>query len=109
MPTPPPRQVVQGKALDGAGLADLIQRVVEGLNERDIPTGRLMHGCVCLMHSSALAGPPWQQALAGSAVVGGPAALLRLLVHLPPSCSTCLAPTPRCLAPAYSRQPGGVL
>ncbi len=32
-------QVVQGKQLDGAGLADLVQQVVEGLNERDIPTG----------------------------------------------------------------------
>jgi hypothetical protein len=32
-------QVVQGKPLDGPGLADLIQQVVEGLNDRDIPTG----------------------------------------------------------------------
>ncbi|KAL4442076.1 hypothetical protein ABPG77_011337 [Micractinium sp. CCAP 211/92] len=31
-------KVVQGKQLDGAGLADLVQQVVEGLNERDIPT-----------------------------------------------------------------------
>ncbi|KAI3428317.1 hypothetical protein D9Q98_006697 [Chlorella vulgaris] len=31
-------KVVQGKPLDGPALADLITRVVEGLNDRDIPT-----------------------------------------------------------------------
>lgn len=31
-------KVVQGKPLDGPGLADLIQQVVAGLNDRDIPT-----------------------------------------------------------------------
>ena len=30
---------MQGRALDGRALADLIQQVVEGLNDRDIPTG----------------------------------------------------------------------
>lgn len=37
-------QVVQGKPLDGPGLADLIQQVVEGLNDRDIPTGGRVEG-----------------------------------------------------------------
>ena len=32
-------QIVQGKPLDGPGLADLVAQVVEGLNDRDIPTG----------------------------------------------------------------------
>ena len=39
-------QIVQGKPLDGPGLADLIQQVVEGLNERDIPTGGWVGGWV---------------------------------------------------------------
>lgn len=38
-------QVVQGKPLDGPGLADLVQQVVEGLNERDIPTGAPLCSC----------------------------------------------------------------
>jgi hypothetical protein len=39
LPPSPSAQVVQGRALDGPGLADLVQQVVEGLNDRDIPTG----------------------------------------------------------------------
>ncbi|EFN50520.1 hypothetical protein CHLNCDRAFT_139218, partial [Chlorella variabilis] len=56
-------KVVQGRPLDGPGLADLVQRVVEGLNERDIPTAgslveyfnkELVQGCKELVEAEKL-------------------------------------------------------